>query len=122
MKCFNHEYKVLGKLVGNTGDAAQLTMVVQDSFPSVVESLSASRIRERADESVAFVLGRVTRITRTNMLFNAGFGDGVTELELLPGASVTGENLYANVELVGYRDPVSRQINSTPPTRPGSRC
>lgn len=25
-------YKVLGKLVGNTGDASQLTMVVQDVF------------------------------------------------------------------------------------------
>lgn len=25
-------YKVLGKLVCNTGDASQLTMVVQDSF------------------------------------------------------------------------------------------
>ena len=44
------------------------------------------------------------------MLYNAGFGDGVTELELLPGADVTGENMFAQVELVGYRDPVTRQI------------
>ena len=37
------------------------------------------------------------------MLYNAGFGDGVTELELLPGANVTGENMFAQVRLVGYR-------------------
>lgn len=110
------KHKVLGKLVGNTGDAAQLTMVVQDSFSVRRGEFVRIMHQERADESVVPVLGRVTRITRTNMLFNAGFGDGVTELELLPGASVTGENLYANVELVGYRDPVSRQIKI--PRRP----
>jgi hypothetical protein len=44
------------------------------------------------------------------------FGEGVTELELLPGASVTGEHLYAHVELIGYRDPISRQIKI--PRRP----
>jgi DNA helicase HerA-like ATPase len=110
------KHKVLGKLVGNTGDAAQLTMVVQDSFSVRRGEFVRILHQERADESVVPVLGRVTRIARTNMLFNAGFGDGVTELELLPGASVTGENLYANVELVGYRDPVSRQIKI--PRRP----
>ncbi|MDD5630803.1 MAG: DUF87 domain-containing protein [Methylococcales bacterium] len=110
------KHKVLGKLVGNTGDATQLTMVVQDSFSVRRGEFVRIMHQERSDESVVPVLGRVTRIHRSNMLFNAGFGDGVTELELLPGANVTGENLFANLELVGYRDPVSRQIKI--PRRP----
>lgn len=110
------KHKVLGKLVGNTGDATQLTMVVQDSFSVRRGEFVRIMHQERSDESVVSVLGRVTRIHRSNMLFNAGFGDGVTELELLPGANVTGENLFANLELVGYRDPVSRQIKI--PRRP----
>jgi len=109
-------HKVLGKLVGNTGDAGQLTMAVQDSFSVRRGEFVRIMHRERADELIVPVLGRVTRISRTNMLYNAGFGDGVTELELLPGASVTGENLYATVELVGYRDPITRQIKI--PRRP----
>jgi len=110
------KHKVLGKLVGNTGDAAQLTMVVQDSFSVRRGEFVRIMHQERSDEAVVPVLGRITRIHRSNMLFNAGFGEGVTELELLPGASVTGENLFANLELVGYRDPVSRQIKI--PRRP----
>ena len=110
------KHKVLGKLVGNTGDAGQLTMVVQDSFSVRRGEFVRIMHQERSDEGVVPVLGRVTRIQRSNMLFNAGFGDGVTELELLPGATVTGENLFANLELVGYRDPATRQIKI--PRRP----
>jgi uncharacterized protein len=109
-------YKVLGKLVGNTGDASQLTMVVQDSFSVRRGEFVRIMHQERKDEGQVAVLGRVTKISRTNMLYNAGFGDGVTELELLPGANVTGENMFAQVELVGYRDPVTRQIKI--PRRP----
>lgn len=109
-------YKVLGKLVGNTGDASQLTMVVQDSFSVRRGEFVRIMHQERKDEGQVAVLGRVTKISRTNMLYNSGFGDGVTELELLPGANVTGENMFAQVELVGYRDPVSRQIKI--PRRP----
>ena len=109
-------HKVLGKLVGNTGDASQLTMIVPDSFSVRRGEFVRIMHQERADEGVVPVLGRVTRITRSNMLFSAGLGSGVTELELLPGASVTGESLYASVELIGYRDPASRQIKI--PRRP----
>ncbi len=107
---------VLGKLVGNTGDAAKLTMVVNGSFAVRRGEFVRILHQERADEPTAPMLARVTRIHRSNILFNAGFGDGVTELELLPGASVTGEHLYAHLELVGYRDPASRQIRI--PRRP----
>jgi len=81
-------------------DPAKLTMVVTNSF--AVRRGEFVRIvhQERPDEPAAAVLARVTRMHRSNILFNAGFGDGVTELELLPGASVTGEHLYAHLELV----------------------
>ena len=109
-------YKVLGKLVGNTGDANQLTMVVKDSFSVRRGEFVRIMHQERKDEGEVAVLGRVMKISRTNMLYNAGFGDGVTELELLPGANVTGENMFAQVALVGYRCPISRQL--TIPRRP----
>jgi len=110
------KYKVLGKLVGNTGDASKLTMVVEGSFSVRRGEFVRIMHQERQDEPMVPVLGRVNKIHRSNMLFNAGFGEGVTELELLPGASVTGEQLYANLELVGYRDPLTRQIKI--PRRP----
>jgi len=110
------KHKVLGKLVGNTGDSSKLTMVVDGSFSVKRGEFVRIMHIEIQDEPAVPVLGRVTKIHRSNMLFNAGLGDGVTELELLPGASMTGENLYANLELVGYRDPFTRQIKI--PRRP----
>ena len=110
------KHKVLGKLVGNTGDAQNLTMVVEDSFSVRRGEFVRIMHQERADEGIVAVLGRVKKLHRSNMLYNAGFGDGVTELELLPGASVTGEQVFAVVELVGYRDPANRQIRI--PRRP----
>jgi uncharacterized protein len=109
-------HRVLGKLVGNTGDSARLTMVVNDSFAVRRGEFVRIMHQERQDEPEVPVLGRVMKIHRSNMLFNAGFGEGVTELELLPGASVTGEQLYAHLELIGYRDPATRQIKI--PRRP----
>ncbi|WP_295590184.1 ATP-binding protein [uncultured Lamprocystis sp.] len=110
------KHSVLGKLVGNTGDSSKLTMVVNGSFAVRRGEFVRIMHQERQDEPRVPVLGRVIRIHRSNLLFNAGFGDGVTELELLPGASVTGEHLYANLELIGYRDPETRQIKI--PRRP----
>ena len=110
------KHKVLGKLVGNTGEAHKLTMIVEDSFSVRRGEFVRIMHRDHADEPVAAVLGRVNKVHRSNMLFNSGFGDSVSDLELLPGASVTGEQLYANIELVGYRDPISRQIKI--PRRP----
>ncbi len=110
------KHSALGKLVGNTGDSAKLTMVVNGSFAVRRGEFVRIMHQERQDEPSVPVLGRVVRIHRSNLLFNSGFGDGVTELELLPGASVTGEHLYANLELIGYRDPATRQIKI--PRRP----
>lgn len=116
------KHKVLGKLVGNTGDSSKLTMVIEDSFSVRRGEFVRIMHKERQDEPVVAVLGRVMKIHRSNMLFNSGFGDSVTELELLPGANVTGEQLYANLELVGYREPITRQIKiPRRPLDPGAR-
>ena len=56
------------------------------------------------------------------MLFNSGFGNSVSELELLPGAEVTGEHVYATIDLVGYKDATTNQIKiPRRPLDPGSK-
>lgn len=116
------KHQVLGKLVGNTGDSHKLTMVMENSFSVRRGEFVRIMHKERIDEQEVPVLGRVTGIHRSNMLYNAGFGDGLSELELMPGANVTGENLHAQVELVGYRDPLTKQIKiPRRPLDPGAR-
>ncbi|MBB1445277.1 ATP-binding protein [Pseudoalteromonas sp. SG43-3] len=110
------KHSVLGKLVGNTGEANKLTMVVENSFSVRRGEFVRIMHQERKDEPDVAVLGRVNKLHRSNMLFNSGFGDSVTELELLPGANMTGENMHATIELVGYRDPATNQIKI--PRRP----
>ena len=53
------KHKVLGKLVGNTGEASQLTMVVQDSFSVRRGEFIRVMHQERVDEGIVAVLGRV---------------------------------------------------------------
>jgi hypothetical protein len=62
------------------------------------------------------VLGRIVSINRVNALYDAGMGSGVTELELMPGARVTGESVIAKIELIGFNDPTTGQIRI--PRRP----
>ena len=108
--------KVLGRLVGNTGDPNSLTMIMHSSFAGRRGEFVRVRHQEREEESATDVLGRIISIHRSNVLYNSGMGSGVTELELLPGARITGENLQAKLELVGYKDPVTGRIRI--PRRP----
>lgn len=108
--------KVLGKLVGNTGDPTNLTMVMTSSFGGRRGEFVRVRHLEREGEPITDVLGRIVSMHRSNVLFNAGMGGGVTELELMPGAQVTGESLYARLELVGYKDAATGRIRM--PRRP----
>lgn len=107
--------KVLGKLVGNTGDPSNLTMAMTSSFGGRRGEFVRVRHEERQGEFTD-VLGRIVSIHRSNVLYNAGMGNGVTELELMPGAQVTGESLYAKLELVGYKDAETSRIRM--PRRP----
>jgi len=110
------KHQTLGKLVGNTGDPNNLTMVLNSSFAARRGEFVRIMHQERKDEPVVSVLGRINAIHRSNMLYDTGLGSSVGELELLPGAQVTGEHLFAKLELVGYRDPIEGQIKI--PRRP----
>jgi len=102
--------RVLGRLVGNTGDPSNLTMVLTSSFAARRGEFVKIAHQEREDEPMAEVLARVVGVSRSNMLYNAGFGQSVTELELLPGAHVTGEQTLAKLEVVGYREAGTGQV------------
>jgi len=106
----------LGKLVGNTGDPKNLTMILNSSFAARRGEFVRIRHRELEGESETHVLGRIISIHRSNVLYNSGLGSSVTDLELLPGAQITGENLHAKLEVVGYKDPATGQIRM--PRRP----
>ena len=110
------KHQVLGTLVGNTGEPHNLSIVLNSSFAGRRGEFVRIRHQERDDESVTYVLGRIIKISRSNLLYNSGFGNSVSELELLPGAEVTGEHVYATVDLVGYKDPLTQQIKI--PRRP----
>ncbi|MFT6905889.1 MAG: DNA helicase HerA-like ATPase [Oleiphilaceae bacterium] len=116
------KHQVLGTLVGNTGEPHNLHMVLNSSFSGRRGEFVRIRHQERQDEPVTSVLGRIVSIQRTNMLFNSGFGNSVSELELLPGAEVTGEHVYATIDLVGYKDAMTNQIKiPRRPLDPGSK-
>ncbi len=108
--------QVLGKLVGNTGDPANLTMVMNSSFGGRRGEFVRIRHQERSEESTVDVLGRIVSIHRSNVLYNSGMGVGVNDLELMPGAQITGESLFGKLEVVGFKDPTTGRIRM--PRRP----
>lgn len=110
------KHQVLGRLVGNTGDPSDLTMVMHSSFAGRRGEFVRIKHQERKGEEFADILGRIVGIHRSNVLYNSGMGNSVMELELMPGAQITGENLYAKLELIGYKDPSTGRIHS--PRRP----
>jgi len=110
------KHQVLGRLVGNTGDPSNLSMAMNSSFAGRRGEFVRISHQERKDEPFTDVLGRIVSIHRSNVLYNSGMGSAVTDLELMPGAQITGENLYARLELVGYKDRSTGRIRM--PRRP----
>jgi DNA helicase HerA-like ATPase len=102
--------RILGRLVGNTGDPTNLSMVLNSSFAGRRGEFVRVRHREQEDGSATDVLARIVSISRSNVLYNSGLGHAVTELELLPGAHVTGEQVMGKLEAIGFRDPDTEQI------------
>lgn len=103
-------HRVLGKLVGNTGDPNNLLAFLSSSFAGRRGEFVRIYHQEREDETPTYVLGRITSLIRSNVLYNSGMGPSVTELELMPGARITGEQVTARLELVGYKEPATGQI------------
>jgi uncharacterized protein len=66
----NHQ--VLGKLVGNTGDPNNLTMVLNSPFAGRRGEFVRIRHQERKEEPETDVLGRIVTISRNNLLYNSG--------------------------------------------------
>ena len=89
-------YKVLGKLVGNTGDASQLTMVVQDSFSVRRGEFVRIMHQERKDEGQVAVLDAEDEL-------GVGYGHGV----LICGSFVTAGD--ARLMLEEHASPTMRQ-------------
>ena len=108
--------KYIGKLIGNTGNIHDLKVVLNDSFVARRGEFVKIAHLERREEEQTFVLGRITAISRSNILYNSEMGEGLNTIELLPGAQITGETLFGSIELVGYKEPGSGQIRM--PRRP----
>jgi len=131
------KHHVLDTLVGNTGDATKLTMVMASSFAGRRGEFVRISHQEHEDEPPSDVLGRIVSINRVNALYDAGMGSGVTELELMPGARVTGESImnwlrvFGNTEAVRIGQGVWQQLHTravrqknggTPWQRMGREC
>ena len=110
------KHQVLGTLVGNTGDPTKVMMVMSSSFGARRGEFVRISHQERAGDPTCDVLGRISSISRANALYDAGMGSSLTELELMPGARVTGESVLGKIELIGFNDPTTGQIRI--PRRP----
>ena len=110
------KHQVLGTLVGNTGDPTKVMMVMSSSFSARRGEFVRISHQERDSEPACDVLGRIASISRVNALYDAGMGSSLTELELMPGARVTGESVVGKFELIGVNDPTTGQIRI--PRRP----
>lgn len=102
--------QVLGKLVGNTGDPNNLMAILSSSFAGRRGEFVRIHHQEREDEEITYVLGRIVSVSRSNVLYNSGMGQSVTELQLMPGALVTGEQVTSKIELIGYKEASTGQI------------
>ena len=77
---------------------------------------------ERQSEKETDCLGRITDISRSNILYSEALGEGVGDVNVLPGSRVSGETLYATVELIGFKDPTTGEIRMPRrPLDPGSK-
>ena len=102
-------HRVIGKLIGNTGDPMRLQVALKDSFSARRGEFVRILHQEDRTEAPLPVLGRIVSLSRSNVLFSEAVSEGVADLTLLPGTRVTGETLHATLELLGYMDPSSGQ-------------
>lgn len=113
--------KYIGKLIGNTGDPNDLKIALENSFSAKRGEFVKIRHTEVESEGETYVLGRIVSISRNNILYNSNMGEGLSELEILPGAQITGETLFATIQLVGYRDSLGQIKIPRRPLNPGEK-
>lgn len=113
--------KYIGKLIGNTGNPNDLKIALENSFSAKRGEFVKIKHRESEEDGDTYVLGRIVSISRSNILYNSNMGEGLSSLEILPGAQVTGETLFGTIELVGYRDNYGQIKIPRRPLNPGKR-
>lgn len=113
--------KYIGKLIGNTGDPNDLKIALENSFSAKRGEFVKIRYTELESEGETYVLGRIVSISRNNILYNSNMGEGLSELEILPGAQITGETLFGTIQLVGYRDALGQIKIPRRPLNPGEK-
>ena len=119
---FRDDDNYIGKLVGNTGEPNKLTIALRTSFSARRGEFVRVAHREREAESELEVLGRIIGLSRSNILFSPSLGEGISEVELLPQSRLSGETVYATLELVGYKDPFTGEIRiPRRPLTPGTK-
>src|SRR5436190_24188845 len=106
----------LGKLIGNTGSPTNLKVALRGSFAARRGEFVRVPHVEREGDQETDCLGRIIGISRTNVLFSEALGEGVGEVNVLPGSMVSGETIYATIELVGFKDLRTGEIRM--PRRP----
>src|SRR5258708_5601351 len=99
--------RIIGKLIGNTGDPMKLQVALKDSFSARRGEFVRVLHQESRSQDPLPVLGRIVSVSRSNVLFSEAVSEGLAELTLLPGTRVSGETIRATLELVGYMDPAS---------------
>jgi len=112
----------LGKLIGNTGNPTSLRVALRGSFAARRGEFVRIPHTERKSQDKTDCLGRIVSISRSNVLYSDALGEGVEEINVLPGSMVSGETLYATVELVGFKDAMTGEIRMPRrPLDPGSK-
>lgn len=113
--------KYIGKLIGNTGNPNDLKIALENSFSAKRGEFVKIKHRESEEDGDTYVLGRIVSISRSNILYNSNMGEGLSSLEILPGAQVTGETLFGTIEVVGYRDNYGQIKIPRRPLNPGEK-
>lgn len=113
--------KYIGKLIGNTGNPNDLKIALENSFSAKRGEFVKIKHRETKQDGDTYVLGRIVSISRNNILYNSNMGEGLSTLEVLPGAQITGETLFGTVQLVGYSDNYGQIKIPRRPLNPGEK-
>lgn len=113
--------KYIGKLIGNTGNPNDLKIALENSFSAKRGEFVKIKHTEVESEGETYALGRIVSISRNNILYNSNMGEGLSSLEILPGAQITGETLFGTIQLVGYRDALGQIKIPRRPLNPGEK-
>lgn len=113
--------KYIGKLIGNTGNPNDLKIALENSFSAKRGEFVKIKHRETKEDGDTYVLGRIVSISRNNILYNSNMGEGLSSLEVLPGAQITGETLFGTVQLIGYSDNYGQIKIPRRPLNPGEK-